>query len=464
MDVEDVQDAVAEAQPPIGPTALDHLWMGGISAQMARADGGPLVLVRGEGIHVYDEQGRKYIDAIGSLEASAIGHGRPEIAAAVARQYAQIEFLDTLRFTTRPAVALAERIAALAPGDLDHVHFATSGSEAVEAALKIARQYHQQREKASKYKVVARYKGYHGCTYGAMALDGNYHRTRKHLFEPLPPIARFVEAEASAADFEKLIVAERAETVAAILIDPIATSSGIFPQTDAFWAELRAVCDRHDVLLIADEVISAFGRTGRWFASDRAGVAPDLITVSKQLSSGYFPISAVIASRRVVSEFEGPERALSHGHTYGGHPVACAAALENLRIIEAEGLVERAGTLEDVMRDAMTPLQAHPLVGAIRGVGLIFGVEIVDRSRPDEPPMVIGTEILRALRERGILSFVLSPGNLLFLCPSLVITEEEIGALMEGIMASLDAVAAERGLATTHQSVDDLTPHRGQTN
>jgi len=435
----------------VGPTALDHLWMGGTSAGVAKAQGGPLVLVRGEGIYVYDEQGRRYIDAIGSLEASAIGHGRPEIAAAVARQYERIEFLDTLRYTSKPAVELAARIARLAPGDLDHVHFATSGSEAVEAALKIARQYHQQRGKAAKYKVIARYSGYHGCTYGAMALDGNYHRTRKHLFEPLPPIGRFVDANAQAAEFERLILAERAETVAAILIDPIATSSGIFPQRDEFWIELRKICDRHDILLIADEVITAFGRTGRWFASDRGGVWPDLITVSKGLSSGYFPISAVIASGRIVREFEGPGRALLHGHTYGGHPVACAAALENLRIIEEENLVERASEMEAVAFNALEPLRSHSMVSDIRGIGLIFGVAMRDPSRPDEPPIVLGTEVLKELRSRDILSFVLSPGNLLLLCPALVITSQQIRSLVAGITASLDAVGKRRGASHGEQ-------------
>lgn len=432
----------------LGPTALDHLWMGGTSATLAKAQGGPLVLVKGDGIYVEDEKGRRYIDAIAALEASAIGHGRPEIARAVARQYEQIEFLDTLRYTSRPAVQLAARLASLAPGDLDFVHFATSGSEAVEAAMKIARQYHQLRGSHARYKVIARYRGYHGCTYGAMSLDGNYHRTRKHLFEPLPPIGRFVRSNATPEEFEEIILAERAETVAAILIDPVATSSGIFPQPDAFWKDLRAICDRHDVLLIADEVISAFGRTGRWFASDRAGVAPDLITVSKGLSSGYFPISAVIASRRIAKEFDGPGRALIHGHTYGAHPVACAAALENLRIIEEERLVERARDMEPVLRKALESLQSHPLVGGVRGVGLIFGVEVIDRTRPAEAPFDLGTRVLAALREQGILTFVLSPGNLLLLCPSLVIQESEVQELAGGMKRAFDAVASERGLAS----------------
>jgi hypothetical protein len=423
---------------------LEHLWMGGISATLAKSQGGPLVLEKGAGIYVYDEQGRRYFDAIASLEASAIGHGRPEIARAVTKQYERLEFLDTLRYASRPAIELAERLASLAPGDLDHVHFATSGSEAVEAALKIARQYHQQRGKPSKYKVIARYKGYHGCTYGAMALDGNYHRTRKELFEPLPPIGRFVSAQASAAEFEQLIVGERADTVAAVLIDPIATSSGIYPQPDEFWRQLRALCDRHDILLIADEVISGFGRTGLWFASARAGVTPDMITVSKALSSGYFPISAVMASARVAREFDGPNRALLHGHTYGGHPVACAAALENIRIIESEGLVDRARSLEPIVRASLETLRSNALVGDIRGLGLIFGIEVRDPGRPDEAPISLGMEVLRELRQQGVLTFVLSPGNLLFFCPALIITDEQIREAVEAFRRALDNVSQSR--------------------
>lgn len=440
-------DPLAATTELLGPTALDHLWMGGTSAAVAKAQGGPLVLVKGNGVYVEDEQGRRYIDAIASLEASAIGHGRPEIARAVARQYEQLEFLDTLRYTSRPAVRLAERLAALAPENLDFVHFATSGSEAVEAAMKIARQYHQLRGAHAKYKVIARYRGYHGCTYGAMSLDGNYHRTRKHLFEPLPPIGRFVSPNATPAEFEELILAERAETVAAVVIDPVATSSGLFPQPDSFWTQLRAICDRHDVLLIADEVITAFGRTGRWFASARAGVAPDLITVSKGLSSGYFPISAVIASRHVAREFDGPGRVLIHGHTYGAHPVACAAALENLRILEEERLIDRAQAMEAVVRKALEPLLSHPLIGSIRGEGLIFGIELVDRTRPTEAPFELGTRVLAALRDRGVLTFVLSPGSLLFLCPALVIKESELQELIACTRSALDTVASERGLA-----------------
>lgn len=434
------------AKSVCGPTALDHLWMGGVAPSVMKRQGGPLVLVKGNGIYVEDERGRQYIDAIASLEASAIGHGRPEIARAVARQYEQLEFLDTLRYTSRPAVELAERLASLAPGDLQYVHFATSGSEAVEASIKIARQFHQLRGSHAKYKVIGRYRGYHGCTYGAMALDGNYHRTKKHLFEPLPMIGRFVDPTATAADFEKLILAERAETVAAILIDPIATSSGLYPESDAFWKDLREICDRHDVLMIADEVISAFGRTGQWFASDRAGIAPDLITVSKGLSSGYFPISAVIASRHVAAEFDGPDRTFIHGHTYGGHPVACAAALENLRIIDEERLVDRARHMEPIVWQVFEPIRSHPMVGDIRGIGLIFGIELVDQTRPDEAPFELGRQVLVELQNRGVLTFVLSPGNLLFLCPSLVIEESELKELAQRLLTTLDFVSTRRGI------------------
>ncbi|MBF6606085.1 MAG: aspartate aminotransferase family protein [Chloroflexi bacterium] len=440
----------------IGGHALDHLWMGNVPIDDVVAQGGPLVLTRGDGIYLWDESGRRYIDCIASLEAVAIGHGRIEIAAAVAAQLSQLEFLDTLRYVSRPAVELADRLAALAPGDLDAVHFASSGSEAVEAGLKIARQYHYLRGRQGKFKVIARRGGYHGCTYGAMAIDGSYYRTHKEYFEPLPPIGRFVAAPDDAEEFDALIRFERPDTVAAVIIDPVATASGIYPADDAFWVRLREICDEHDVLLIADEAITGFGRTGRMFASDRAGVTPDILTVSKGLSSGYIPISAAIASRKIATEFRGaPHRALAHGHTFGGHPVACAAALANLKIIDEEHLVTNAATVGSYLERALQGLLGRGLVIAVRGTGLIYGVELRDADRPDELPLDIGQAIVSRLRENGVLTFVLHPGNVLFLCPPLVINEEQVDELVAAIATSLDDVQRDRRM--------DLPIARGAT-
>lgn len=425
----------------IGGHALDHLWMGNVPIDDVVAQGGPLVLTRGDGIYLWDESGRRYIDCIASLEAVAVGHGRIEIAAAVAAQLSQLEFLDTLRYVSRPAVELADRLAALAPGDLEAVHFASSGSEAVEAGLKIARQYHYLRGRQEKFKVIARRGAYHGCTYGAMAIDGSYYRTHKEYFEPLPPIGRFVTAPDDAEEFDALIRFERPDTVAAVIIDPVATASGIYPPDDAFWLRLREICDTHGVLLIADEAITGFGRTGRMFASARAGVTPDILTVSKGLSSGYLPISAAIASRKVAVEFRGaPQRALAHGHTFGGHPVACAAALENLRIIVEERLVEHAATIGAYLGRSLEALRGHALVADVRGTGLIYGVELRDQNRRGEAPVTLGQEVVASLRGHGVLTFVLHPGNVLFLCPPLVIQEHQVDELVSAIRIALDDV------------------------
>jgi putrescine---pyruvate transaminase len=423
---------------------LDHLWMGGVPRGPNESPP-PLVLERGDGIYVWDEDGTRYIDAIASLETVAVGHGRREIHDAILAQLGRIEFLDTLRYTSRPAVELANRLAELAPFEGAAVHFASSGSEAVEAALKIVRQYHVLRGEATRHKIIARRFGYHGCTLGAMALDGNYYRTRRELFAPLLPAAQFVLPDAPASAFAELIHDERPETVAAVVIDPMATASGIYPPAPGFWAELRDICDRHGILLVADEVITAFGRTGRWFASQADGVAPDLITVSKALSSGYCPISAVLAATRVADVFGGSSgSAFAHGHTYGGHPVACAAALANLRIIERDDLVgaaERVGRtlgagLRDIMRD--------PYVHDVRGVGMLWGIEVRDPERPGDDPNILGQKVIAALRQFGVLTFVLHPGNLVFVCPPLVISNDEARDLVDRIEQAISSVSSTR--------------------
>ena len=419
-----------------------HLWRGGVPRETAEP---PLVLTRGEGIYLWDEYGAKYIDAIASLETCAIGHGRPELRSAILAQLEHLEFHDTLRYANPVAIQLAARLAELAPLRNAAVHFASSGSEAVEAALKVIRQYHVQRGELDRRLVVGRQFGYHGCTHGAMALDGGYYRTKPDLHAPLEPASAFVPPDADASGFESVILAAGAESVAAVLIDPMATASGIYPPRPGFWSDLRQICDRHGVLLVADEVITAFGRTGRWFASDIDDVLPDLITVSKGLSSGYMPISAVIVDEHVTDLFgPEPELAFSHGHTYGGHPVACAAALENLRVIDDEGLVEHAAAVGAVLGARLAALDGHPFVTDIRGCGLLYGIELADPSRPDEQPYDLGHEVINTLKQNGVLTFLLHPGSVVFLCPPLVITMEQVDDLVDRIAATLDEVLARR--------------------
>ena len=428
-------DAAASLRSP-----LDHLWIGNLPTASAIQSGDPMVLARGEGIYLWDMHGTRYIDAIASLEAVAIGHGRPEIADAVGRQYAQLEFYDTLRFTSEPTIELARRLAELSPMPDSRVHFATSGSEAVEAALKIARQFHLLNGDPLRTKVIGRRGGYHGCTVGAMALDGNYYRTKRHYFESVPDVGRFVPVPTTVDMIADLIEFERAETVSAVVLDPMSTASGVYESDDSFWRDLRTLCDERGILLIADEVITAFGRTGRWFASARGGVAPDLITVSKALSSGYFPISGVIARGSVSGVFEEQAAGLSHGHTFGGHPVAAAAALANLRIIEAEGLVENAVTVGAHLRSGLESLlESTNLVTDVRGEGLLYGVSLHDAmdARNNEE---LGPRVVRSLREHGVLTFVLHPGNVLLFCPPLTIRQDQVDDLVERVGLAIRAV------------------------
>lgn len=423
-------------QPRHDRDPLKHLWMGNTPVASSRSAGNPLVLERGSGIYVWDEAGKRYIDAIASLEAVAIGHGRQEIAHAVLAQYERLEFFDTLRFTSGPTVDLAERLAGLLPGTIERVHFATSGSEAVESALKAARQYHHLRGEQGRFKVIARRGGYHGCTHGAMMLDGNYYRTRRDLFEPLPGGGRFVRDPSSADEIIELIEFERPETVSAVVVDPMATASGVFEPEDGFWRKLRSACDHYGVLLIADEVITAFGRTGRWFASDQDGVHPDIITMSKGLSSGYFPISAIGASTRVTDVFDEADVGFSHGHTFGGHPVAAAAALANLEIIEREDLVGRARTSAELVRHRLDELVADGLAVAARGEGLLWGLEL---GEPRSGSAIdFGSAVIAQLRELGVLTFVLHPGSVLFICPPLVISADEIDELLTLVRTALE--------------------------
>lgn len=421
--------------------ATSPLWMGGAGSNPFRSQPPPLVLTQGQGIYLFDDSGRRYIDAIASLETCAVGHGRAEIADAVADQMAKLDFYDTLRHTSDVTLRLAERLTDLAPDPLNHVHFATSGSEAVEASIKLARQYHLLAGNSGKYKVVARRGAYHGCTFGAMAVDGGYYRTRRNLFEPLPALGRFVTSSNVAREFADLIDLEGAETVSAILVDPMATASGVFPPPPGYWLELRQICDERNVLLIADEAITGFGRTGEWFGSDRESVVPDIMTVSKGLTSGYLPMSAMLVADRVAEPFDGEdERVLFHGHTFSGHPVAAAAALRNLELIESEGLVERARSLELVMRDEMARSfdASHP-VAEVRGSGLLFGVEL--KGNESRTSGDVARVVLQEMRQRGALAFVLHPGDVLFLCPPLVISAEEVRELVHIVADSLSVVA-----------------------
>ncbi|MGH3746123.1 MAG: aspartate aminotransferase family protein, partial [Micromonosporaceae bacterium] len=380
-----------EAPSPLGAVARDHLWMH-FTRLSAYADGGVPVIVRGDGPYIYDQHGNRYLDGLSGLFVGQVGHGRSEIAQAVANQAEQLGFFPLWSYAHPTAIELAERIATHAPGDLNRVFFTSGGSEAVESAWKLARQYFKRVGKPTKHKVVSRHIAYHGTTMGALSITGL--PGIRADFEPLVPGAikvpntNFYRAPEHGDDLEafgrwaadeigRAIEREGPETVAAVYLEPVQNSGGCFPPPPGYFQRVREICDDNDVLLVSDEVICAFGRLGEWFGAQRYGYQPDIITVAKGLTSGYAPLGAMIASERMVEPFlEGPAM-FAHGITFGGHPVSCAAALANLDIFEREDLLGQVRRLTGDFRESLEKLYDLPIVGDVRGDGYFFGIELV---------------------------------------------------------------------------------------
>ena len=400
-------------------------------ANMASLAGHAVTIVRGEGSTVYDDHGRAYLDALASLWYCNVGHGRAELADAAAAQMRQLAAYQTFEpFSNQPAEALARRVAGLAPMPGAKVFFTPGGgSDAVDTAAKLARSYWRSH-------------AYHGMNAYGTSLGGIPANT-----EPFVPLVGLVEHVAwdDAPALEKAIETAGARRVAAFFCEPVVGAGGVYPPPEGYLASVREICRRHDVLFIADEVITGFGRTGAWLASERFGLDPDMIITAKGLSSGYAPIGAVIASARVAEPFWRPGSAevFRHGYTYSAHPTACAVAAANLDLIEREQLVARVARLEPVLARALAPLAGHELVGEVRaGTGLLAAVEIAGEARAADPG--IGPRLVARIRERGVITRLLR-GVALQVSPPFVITEAEIGRIAEVFASALDAVAAGRG-------------------
>lgn len=437
--------------------AAAHLWP---HWARERTDGrGDLrIITRGEGCWVFDEAGRKYLDVrAGGVCVVHCGHGRQEIAQAVYDQIMRLAFFKEDGFAHAPAIQLAHAIAQIAPPGLSRVFLTSTGTEAVETTLKLARQYWRIRlGHGRKMKILAREGAYHGATYGAMSATGM--QWRRELFEPLVP--GFVHIKKPAChscqcdkstrvrmacirDFEQAVEAEDHETVAAIICDPIMVAGGVIIPPAPYYRALRDLCDEKEILLIFDEVISGFGRTGEWFAGSHWGVVPDMIACAKGVSSGYIPLGAAIVQERLYTAFadeRNPLGGFRHGYTYGGHPVACAAGLANLEILRRERLVERAKAMGSMLLQGLESLRDIPLVRDIRGVGLLVGVEVGESptggAGGTKQTAALGQRISEALLRRGVICRV--PSNVLAICPPLIITEEEvtfaIGAVREALI------------------------------
>ena len=415
---------------------LEHLWHPYTATDVYAAN--QIVVVAAEGAHVVDIHGRRYVDAIAGLWNVQVGHGRREIVDVVTEQLEQLAYSPLNGRSHLKAVELAARLAELAPGDLTRVFFATGGAEAVETAIKLARQFWRQRGQPDRVKVIGLERGWHGCTLGALSASGI--EEERAPFGPLldgfpkiPPPYCYrcpwrddpddCPVENGAA-LEEAIVREGPETVAAFLGEPVLGLAGMIPPRPRFWEEAQRVCRRYDVLLVVDEVAVGFGRTGSVFASEQFGIEPDLLACAKGITSAYLPLAAVLATERIHAAFLGEERAFMHGYTFGGHPAACAAALANLEIIEREGLCERAVSLgAELLDELRIRLRDCTIVGDVRGIGLALAVELV-RDRASREPLRVVPHLCRELARRGILVRPVGDGNVLPLVPPLSIERD----------------------------------------
>jgi len=436
--------------------ARRHLWMPFTQMKDLIDDDGPRVIVRAEGSYLYDSEGKAYLDGVSALEAMVAGHGRRELVEAAVRQYNQVAFIDLFRYATPSQIELAAKLAAITPGSLSMVHFTPGGGEAVEVAIKIARQYHYMRGEPARQKVITRHGAYHGTTFGAMAVDGNYHATRNYIFQPetfgriapAPPIPCTAD---HARQIEETILRENPATVSAVHLDPMNTSLWMAIPEDDFLPALRAVCDKYGVLLIADEIISGFGRTGAMFACDHYGVVPDMMTLSKGLSSGYIPIGATVVKAEIAETFSGDaEKMFRHGHTYSGHPVACAVALENIRLIERDNLAACAAESGAyLLGELQNLIGKHPCLGAVRGKGMLLGLELVldqKTGATTNPPGKIGLTFRLACRELGLILLPIHPGHVMLVAPPLNMPRREMDEMIGIIDAALTLTETEYGL------------------
>ena len=444
----------------MNPTT-DNLWL-----HFARHGPGitPPVITRGEGVTIYDDRGKSYLDALSGLFVVQVGHGRTELAEVAARQASTLAFFPLWGYATPPAIELAERLAHYAPGDLNRVFFTTGGTEAVETAWKVAKQYFKLTGKPGKHKVISRSIAYHGTTHGALAITGLPRFTAP--FEPVTPggfrvpntnVYRAPEPVADpkvfgrwAADrIAEAIEFEGPDTVAAVFLEPVQNAGGCIPPPPGYFDRVREICDAYDVLLVSDEVICAFGRIGSMFAccSDIGdfGYVPDMITCAKGMTSGYSPIGAMIASERLFEPFNDGETMFPHGYTFGGHPVSAAVALANLDIFEREGLNDRVQHQAADFRTTLEKLHDLPIVGDVRGEGYFYAIELVkDKASKEtltaaERKRVLPGHIAPALFEAGLYCRVDDRGEpVVQLAPPLISGRAEfdtIESILRGVLA-----------------------------
>jgi len=403
-------------------SARDHLWMH-FTRHSSYTSADIPTIVRGDGAHIYDSHGRRYLDALSGLFVVQVGHGRSELAEAAAKQASELAFFPLWSYAHPTAIELAERVANYAPGDLNRVFFTTGGGEAVESAWKLAKQFFKLTGKPTKHKVISRAIAYHGTPQGALSITGL--ADMKAPFEPLVPSTfrvpntNIYRASAHGEDpeafgrwaadrIDEAIEFEGPDTVAAVFVEPVQNSGGCFPPPPGYFQRVREICDKHDVLLVSDEVICAFGRLGHMFASERYDYQPDIVTVAKGLTSGYSPLGAMVVTDRLFEPFRTGHEMFAHGFTFGGHPVSAAVAMANLDIFEREQLNQHVLDTEGAFRSTLERLHDLPIVGDVRGDGYFYGIEIVkDKTTKetfdeDESERLLRGFLSKALFDAGL--------------------------------------------------------------
>ena len=444
-------DALADA-------ARDHLWMHFTRHSTYEHGGHVPVIVKGEGAYVWDDQGRKYLDGLAGLFTVQMGHGRVELAEAAAAQAKELAFFPIWSYAHPQAIKLAERLAAEAPGDLNRVFFTSGGGEAVETAWKLAKQYYRLTGRPGKYKVISRNVAYHGTPQGALSITGI--PAAKEAFEPLVPgtykvpNTNFYRAPEHGDDekafgrwaadrIAEMIEMEGPDTVAAVFLEPVQNSGGCFPPPAGYLERVREICDEYDVLMVADETITAYGRIGDIFAMKRFGVQPDMITSAKGLTSGYAPLGAMIASERLFEPFKEGTNSFLHGYTFGGHPVSAAVAMANLDLFENEQIFQHVRDNEGNFRATLDRLSDLPIVGDVRGAGYFYGIELVkdkatkETFNEDEAERLLRGFLSKALFDAGLYCRADDRGDpVIQLAPPLIIGQPEFDEI-EGILRSV---------------------------
>ena len=447
-------DALPSAVPPTDRrNDLDAWWMPFTANRAFKR--APRMIAAAEGMHYVAGDGRRILDGIAGLWCSNAGHNRPSITAAIQAQAARLDYAPPFHYGHDGAFALASRLAALAPGDLDHVFLCNSGSESVDTALKLALAYRHARGEGGRTRFVGRERGYHGVGFGGISVGG-IPGNRRTFGLMLPGVDHlphtydrdhqaFTKGEPDwgahlADELERIVALHDASTICAVIVEPMAGSTGVLPAPKGYLQRLRALCDRHGILLIFDEVITGFGRLGHAFAAERYGVVPDILAFAKGVTSGTVPMGGVIA-RAPIHEalMRGPERTIElfHGYTYSGHPLACAAALASLDLYRDEGLFERARALEPAFADAVMGLRDAPNALDIRTVGLAAAIDLA--PRPDAPGARAYDAMVSAFEDHDLVIRV--SGDTIALTPSLIVTEAQIADLVDRVAAVIRAVA-----------------------